>query len=248
MNLNYFKVNLFFLFFYFRSANSNKSNAQASDQLKPLPQSRTYDTDVVTSSDPKPTKIVIYGKNIENITAADLLSVLSEGINKKMLNDETKLNIKSSHVSTSHQHHIDLNKEIEKRTKANMEFFEFNYDEDFDEFAELDDEEEFEEDLDYEDEFYYEYFDRNVAATEAAAAAAAADDAEVAAISKAAAVKIKKQNAETQINENELITENNSNEGGVPENENKYNLNSARDATSSPKHTPRTISMSTQGS
>jgi len=217
-----------------------------------LPLPRQFDSDVISSA-PKSAKIVIYGKNIENITAADLLSVLSEGINKKMLNDETKLNIKSSHVSTSHQHHIDLNKEIEKRTKANMEFFEFNYDEDFDEFAELDDEEEFEEDLDYEDEFYYEYFDRNVAAAEAAAATNAthaaasvldaAADAEVTAISVDQAARVIKQNAETQIDENDLTIDEDEN--------NKYNnLNSSRDAANSPtaaEQTPRTISMATQG-
>lgn len=49
-----------------------------------------------------------------------------------------------------------LNGKSSKST-ANLDFFELNYDEDFDDFNELEDEDDYEEDIDYEDEDYYEF-------------------------------------------------------------------------------------------
>lgn len=59
-----------------------------------------------------------------------------------------------------------LNKEIEKRAKAGMEFFELNYEDDYEDFAELEFEEEDEEDLDYEDEDYYDFIAAATATTD----------------------------------------------------------------------------------
>jgi hypothetical protein len=83
--------------------------------------------------------------------------VLSDGMNKKLAT--------TNHESTKQeqeQQMIDINREIEKRTKVGMEFFELNYLDDFDDFNDLEDdeeeeEEEDEEELDYEDEDYYDY-------------------------------------------------------------------------------------------